>query len=505
MSKTIQWVKDSVDICVNFFSYEQAEAESFFLQLENKFMTLTYMEKQEIRKILLEQFTKEDLIYVLSFFVSYMDIKEFEDLLLDSIATVNYDCFTSIMLELQTYTDVAGRYEKKRIIHSKNVNSLEKEIILDYPYLNKNDRNKNRIVVITEQLLNENHAPTKAVLDYAVALKKLGYEVAIFVCPSSKKLPEGVWHRAIYMDNENFPKNAFFTLKYRDAVLDVCQMNMDEGGIEQYKRMIEFIYEFNPLFVYSMGLMNPIGDVMNRFTTVVARKYSLGLPLSQADVLVKIEDNNDTMEVYKCCCNQKIISEGRTMTYFDASDKCVSRNQFGLPEDGFLIAVVGNRLDKEIDDEFIQLLRKIVLIREDIYIAIIGKVNVAKSLFFDDVFDGHIHFLDYCPDLMSLYKVVDLYVNPKRYGGGYSALMALIAKVPVITLPDCDVAFNAGEEFVVQNYDEMYEKTRMLIIDANYYEGEKEKTLKFEKDYSFDNMVIEIEKNLNVIIEVVMT
>lgn len=506
MGKAIEWIRNSIDTCVNFFAYEQAYAQNLFAELEGQYSVFSYIEKQEVIKILKSQFVIEDLIYVLSFFVKYMDRIEFEDMLLDCLDNSDFDCYTSSMMELQLYVDVDEHYEKKRAIHSKNVEKLAEELGVDYPYLIKDKRNKNRIVIITEQILNDKHAPTKSVLDFAVALKKLGYELTIFVCPSDMQLPEGTWHNAICMNSVAEVRNDYFALDYRDITLDLYQINMNEEGINQYKKMMDYIYEYNPLFVYSMGLMNPVGDVVNKFTTLVSKKYTLGLPLSQADVLVEIEGNNERADVeYDCCNNQIIIPENKSVTYFEGSRKVVTREMFGLPKEEFLIAVVGNRLDEELDETFSNLLRRIISVRDDVCVVIIGQITTSKKLFEAAEFVGHIYYIDYCSDLMSLYKVVDLYINPKRYGGGYSALMALVSQVPVITLPNCDVAFNAGEKFVVESYEEMYERAKMCMIDSDYYKKAKSYTFRFEKDYSFDNMINEVKKSLNQIIDAVMS
>lgn len=57
--------------------------------------------------------------------------------------------------------------------------------------------------------------------------------------------------------------------------------------------------------------------------------------------------------------------------------------------------------------------------------------------------------------MYGIYGMVDLYLNPERIGGGFSAAMALEVGIPVVTLPDCDVAYYAKKQFCVSGEDEM--------------------------------------------------
>jgi hypothetical protein len=55
-----------------------------------------------------------------------------------------------------------------------------------------------------------------------------------------------------------------------------------------------------------------------------------------------------------------------------------------------------------------------------------------------------LHHIDFEPDLRALFTLCDRYLNPPRQGGGMSALLALVEHVPILTLPNCDVAGFVG-------------------------------------------------------------
>lgn len=486
MDKVIDWIKKSVGVCASFDTYADNSLQDEFKKLEKEYVQFSQEEKNKANHILISQFDISDLTYILSFFVKYMNISEFEDKVLDCLISTDYDCYTNSMLELQVVVGISGFYEKKRQLHRKNVEKYVSTLQSQYPYIEMKARNKNRIVIITEQILGINHAPTKAVLDTAVAMKKMNYEVMIFVCPSDINIGEGLWHDSISLNCIQDVRNQYFVLGHKGVDLEVYQINMDDEGLNHYKKMLDFIYEYKPLFVYSMGMFNPIGDVPQRFITTVARKYSLGLPVSDADVIVEIKGETSCQDIKHLSEKQKLYEEKSGVNYFEISDNKVTRSELNLPEDKFLITVVGNRLDEEIRDEFISVMEKIGEDISNVGFVVIGKVSKAKERIDKSKIADKVYYLGYCDDIMSIYPTMDLYVNPERKGGGFSSVMALIMGVPVVTLPDCDVAYNVGEDFVVNDYEQMIEQICRYYNDKEYYSVQKSLTKKFADENSVE-------------------
>ena len=55
-------------------------------------------------------------------------------------------------------------------------------------------RNKKRIVIITEQMGKLNHAPTRMIVSYVNYLRKMGYEILVCACPSNMELTVDQWY-----------------------------------------------------------------------------------------------------------------------------------------------------------------------------------------------------------------------------------------------------------------------------------------------------------------------
>ena len=171
-----------------------------------------------------------------------------------------------------------------------------------------------------------------------------------------------------------------------------------------------------------------------------------------------------------------------------------------IPEEKFLIGVVGNRLDEEIDSEFVNVLENITSDNENVIFIFIGRVNLVKKLLEKLETKNKIIYLGFRKDLMQVYGLLDLYLNPKRIGGGFSSSMALQADLPVVTLPDCDVAFNVGEDFCVDDYDEMVKIVKAYATDKMFYQKMKEKVKENKKRYSEQMLVEYVDEMISKII-----
>lgn len=89
------------------------------------------------------------------------------------------------------------------------------------------------------------------------------------------------------------------------------------------------------------------------------------------------------------------------------------------------------------------------------------------------------------PDELGLpgtYRALHLYLNPRRLGGGWSSAMALMAGLPVVTLPVCDVAYNVGGEFTVATEEEMVDAVIRYASDDVFYAQKKQIAIEKGRD-----------------------
>ena len=370
-------------------------------------------------------------------------------------------------------------------IFSKNINLLEGSllslykhiyhfinsmVVLDLPYIEIEARNNDSIVIITNQFLQEGHAPTVRALDYSYTLQKhLNMKVIII---NSREMN---YHRNPQLEpsvtfNYIQEYSAINTYSYKSETFDFFQIDAMMPDVGVFQKMTELIYEINPWMVFNIGASNVLTDLCTRFTTTASLPCSYQIPVTCSKYLLLGRKLNDK-DKYKIEPYQKIIETEINYIIRD-SQTVYKREDFGINKDVFLISIIGNRLDQELTSDFIKLLNRMINNPYPIEIAIIGKIN-NENLILNLMKSSKVHLIGPLIDASEFLKESDLYVNPKRKGGGRSSFEALHYHVPVVTLDYGDVYYTCGKDFAVTSFDEMYELIIKYYNEKDFYSEKK--------------------------------
>ena len=318
-------------------------------------------------------------------------------------------------------------------------------------------RDPNAVIVLTTQLLGPQHAPTAECIDYCLMLQDLGKTVLLVntaVMPWARPLP--------YYDAVRF--------NYLDSYSRVGKLNINERSIDFYQcrqpmpnaaeaaAIVRTVRERRPALVISMGHSNLAADLCAQVVTVatmafvaqVARArsslYLLPRPLGDGD--------RDHMRRWEIDPGQ--VVEIAATFRLPPRTKTFARRDLGLPEDAYVIAIVGNRLDDEITDTAAAELKRLLEQLPEAFVAFAGTFpGYARFTERDPIFAARTAFLGFQNDMLAVYDCCNAYWNPPRYGGGSSAAYALASGVPVLTLDGGDVALAAGRRFVFPSFDAM--------------------------------------------------
>lgn len=495
----VQWLQFVINNCNLLFSGKIQDMTEVN-ELSDAYDGFSESEKHTIHQLLVQQLESRDAVLILSYLIKILIKNDFQIDVAELIDKGNYDFAIRIMLEVQL--NQLPYYEQCKI-HRKNVEYIQHELNMNFLYQPVSHRKHDRIVLITEQLLNLYHAPTRMTYEIAYVLQRyFGYEVEIFSCASNKEIPVYLWIRTV---KYNSAKYGYMKMEYKDMMLNVYQYPLEECGINEYREMISNIYEFNPLFVLETGVCNPVADILHSFTTVANLNTVTEAPVSVADIFIRLTKLNDEKEKFYeeqlLEYQRQIFMEQKFPAIFDKADRIYTREEFNLPKNRFLIVIVGNRLDQEITEEFREVIVELLGQNSWIDFVIAGDVELLPKSFEKNIFKNRIHYLGFCRNLAGLYSIMDLYLNPKRLGGGWSSAIALQEGVPIITLPECDVAYNASKDFIVQNYEEMRDMALRYANDKDFYENKKQIVLEFAKKNSEDKVVDFIDRMLEKIQE----
>lgn len=386
-----------------------------------------------------------------------------------------YWIITSYIFQ-DTETTFSGQLDRLYRLIFLKIKSMLRDTYLPYQGVNSNI-----IVMVTDQMLGVGHAPTRRILDYAYAINTALNKAVVIVngaglnyyCCRCFKGGSGFGFN--FLEELNKVDN----INYNGVTFPFMQPTEKMPDIYCISEALDYIYSWKPELVYNIGGSSILADLCGMFTKTCCFPCSTDIPRTMSQYLLVGRKMNDAdserlsrLEDY-----QQIIETVVNYQLPAISENPYRRSDFGISDSDFVFGIVGNRLDTEISDSFIELMDRLLL-NLDIHFLIIGKVYNPERILESVSFSEKIHFAGAIPNAMLAIKFFDVYLNPDRSGGGRSSFEALAQGVPVITFRYGDVYHTCGDEFAVNDEENLLETARRYMTDRGFMEGQKNLALK---------------------------
>lgn len=430
-------------------------------------------------------------------------------------AIANLNCNTEISSEILEWMDEASVNIFTRILINYNIfikggtfNNwlLRKRLyqrnyedcyslfrINDFKYRPVSERNQKIIFLFTEDIVYLSHSDL--VMNWYNVLENLGYTPLIVCLPVQTNNADKEYYGLITPAKTKHNGQVLLNINgkpYRYIQIELCA----EKITDIYKLIIS-IYNINPYCIININCQSPIADIMQGFTDVISKSFFSGVPMSMASKKI-MNDGLPDDNLYQIDIEKK----NGTKLFKQKYGYCVTpsqikanREDFGIDPHSYVVAVVGTRLDSEINYEEIQKLIDISKIDERIVFAFIGNTSTLNDAIYRSEIADKSYFLGLQMNLMNTIGIANVFYNPKRLGGGLSALYALNTGVPVLTLNNCDVAGNVGNEFIYESFDYMLEEIKRCVSDEIYQKQRSQKAFDRAKEIS-DNTLEETKQML---------
>lgn len=342
-------------------------------------------------------------------------------------------------------------------------------------YIPAEERNPKRVFVITSQVLELSHAPTKTLLDRCYTLQKyLNKEVTIIntamQITAKGAAPFYGLRSAVYLPE----LSEVSKLEFKGETFNFIQCKNEMPDVEEMARVINLVEMQKPYYIVDIGGSDICADLCGMLVpqiTVSTVFSQVAISCGEYQIVDKQLNEHDTevlniLGVNPVCVRKAMFTfsfKGQTHTYM--------RKELGLPDGKFLLLVIGARLDNEADDEFLRMLEHVVSEREAIGVAFVGCFEQYENRMKEfPLLKTRSYNLGFQTDALAVIECLDLYVNPKRHGGGSSVAEALYKGLPAVTLPMGDVSTAAGEQFHVSDYDAMERMILRYAEDRSFYE-----------------------------------
>ncbi len=317
---------------------------------------------------------------------------------------------------------------------------ISKDKKLKFPDCQAKKSNTKKIAFIVDQLISINHSPTKLMLDYARNIKKYypDYKVRIFVednlyCKNEIGIIPYLYTSAISssIKDEHY--------KYLDdKSIEICYANVNLSKKRRTINLVNKITKFNPDVILANSDISVVSRIFYKEIPIVFMSMGGDYFSNLADAyLCGMKDRViDTNSKYNLLDEEK-IHEFKTGLEFLKPKKHINRSVYNINQDDFVMITVGNRLDAEMDEEFIDYVAKFITENNDVRWLVVGPkhINYIQTKY-NFLLNDKIIRIEYEDDLPALYRICDVYLNPRRKGGGISISMAMNEGLPVVIFKD---------------------------------------------------------------------
>ncbi len=359
----------------------------------------------------------------------------------------------------------------KNDLYSIIYDEYKQQLKEGYEFIPKDKRNESFVIVIATQVIGSGHGPTKTLYDRCYVLQKylekkvLIVNTAEFMSPY-QSIPCFDTKEASYV-KEYSDIDGF---EYQGEQFAFLQCPREMPQVSVVKEIMDVIQSEKPYFIVTIG-DSLVGDLCSNLVPVIeiATVHSDRIRTkAQFQVIGRKVNDSDRRWMKKHKLPEDHIVESLFTFVFKAQTHQYTRTQLGLPENQFIVLVVGGRLDDEIDEECLQVFNR--LAENEIFIAFMGVFDRYDSIVENNaLLKKQSAFLGFQDDVLAVNECCDVYLNPRRVGGGTSCAEALYKGLPVVTLNYGDVGLGAGEDFHVKDFEDMYRQVVKYSEDKEYY------------------------------------
>jgi len=284
---------------------------------------------------------------------------------------------------------------------------------------------KKRLAIVTHRLLPAWHGPTQEVLELALTAKLNGWEVLIVLAHGRPPKEVGpVWWMAEPYRANSLPRMK--AVRYEGQEIPVVEREREATGPEYSESVVDVVSElisWNPEVCIVQEDFNPVGDAVTGAIPTVFHPTFHHRHATKVPVVMAPSSAPRVHGQQKHWLIQNGIARKPMPEHIRSNRKFRKKPTY---------LVVGNRLDVDICGKFADSCRAILRAVPGAKIVLAGNADPALS-------GEGIEYRGFQHDIASLYQECDVFLNPRRTGGGMSAFDAVHTGMPVITMDYGDV------------------------------------------------------------------
>jgi glycosyltransferase involved in cell wall biosynthesis len=315
------------------------------------------------------------------------------------------------------------------------------------------------------------YAPALEALDYAYCLsKEFDCEVRLFnmnLLHDSMPLP--FWPPGQF---QPLPDSEEEQIQYKDAVFTLVHRRGPVFDVGAAQKLWAILQSFKPAFALALGDCNLFADILADAIPTITTHYTSDIPI-QTQTIAGAQ--RDLIDRDAACAAMLNPGCRRVLLRPAAIDEPVrvqyARAQWGISDQAFVFAIVGNRLRSEITSEFLVDLDKIRQACANAWFVFTGFYDQGEQqLALFPALKARSTLIPQVEDVRGFMGIADALLNPERAGGGSVAAAALAAGKPVLTLARGDVAYIVGLTNTLAHRDDYVARAIELATNRRVYD-----------------------------------
>ena len=397
-----------------------------------------------------------------------LDVYDFAEYILDKNETIEdrYSCYNRLNIHLNRGVTLEN-YEEAINIQKKLYKKLLLESIDKIGYINciEQENSDERLYIFTNLYFPKSvgHSPSTIVEILNNELKKYFNQVIIVITnPYHFPYPLApLEHRLFNSTYSDIDNNCVY--KYKDITFIRFGGYVSEALYLEFVNQQKFTSKDKFLLV---GHSNIHFDLIKSDKKISIPTSESSREFSNSSYQTSNYQTSNSVKIFKNIFNKKFKIIQATSDWTRKTNLQIITKNKNIDEN-INIAIVGNRLDIELDIEFFKYLEKAIKIIPNLKFKIIGEQPkldlISKKLL------KNIEFISFISDLENYFiENIDFYLNPKRVGGGQSSIISIKANIPVITLAYGDVYSAIQKKYFINSFDEIADFIKNYIEDKDF-------------------------------------
>lgn len=450
--------------------------------------------------LLMDYKKKEKFTQWVNRLLEQTDKKKFRKCLANYCADIYFLAWRDPVLYYDNY------YRDVRTLKEKYMSDIINREKLSH-YFVRESGNK-RVVLICYCLFMDQFwsAPNRLTIGICEGLVKRGYEVHLVVEDSlirdNKSKDKG-------LAGENYGLSKSCRKINRREIDDRIKIYYlaNKNRAKSLAKLAKQIARINPALIYNMS--DRMGLLAHAFVGLVPiMQFFLSGCISSVPAdgymsAVSVEEQE--MECEKYGITQKNYFQSPIAAIFPKKGQKMGRAYYGLRDDDFVILTIGHDFDTILKEDFIDMMCKLVEKYEQIKWLIVGpKTNgYLMDTYYDLVKQKRILWRLKEGNMTSMYDVADIYVNPRRLGGGYGIAQSMTEGVPVLmnTYASDGQTWLGIENTIPGDVLELREEILHCYRDRQYLQKKADIQKEKSKSFSFEHLLDEIEDKTKFVLE----